>query len=154
MDKLIDKYINEIFLNEAKENKLYRSGPEQNIKIFKPQKNITQNTWAKYDLKKIYATDDPSFAAGFCFVWSDQEGFNFGSNNRYSGPWELKVPKKYKNRLDNPCSMYTIDGSNFTKLKIRTPEYTSIKPVKVIKEVKFNTCWDCLKKYKVIVKII
>jgi hypothetical protein len=137
-----------------KNKQLYRSGLIQNIKIFKPQKNITQNTYISHDINKIYATDDISFAAGFCFTWSDQEGFSFGSNNRYSGPWILKVPEKYKDRLNNKCSMYVIDGTNFTKVKGDIPEYISTESAKVLKEVKFNTCWDCLKKYKVIVNIV
>lgn len=133
---------------------LYRSGPEQNIKTFKPQKNITGNTYIKNDLNKIYATDDPSFAAGFCFYWADQEGFSFGSNNRYSGPWILKVPKQYKSRLNNKCSMYIIDGTKFKKVKGNIPEYISTENSKVIKEIKFNNCYDCLKKYGVVLKII
>ena len=138
-----------LFLESKTSKYLYRSGPEQNIKIFKPQKNITGNTYIESDMNKIYATDDISFAAGFCFYWADNEGFSFGSNNRYSGPWILKIPKKYKNRLDKSCSMYYLDSSGFTKAKIDTPEYISNNSAKVIKEIKFNTCWECLDKYKV-----
>jgi len=140
-------------MDKNNQNVLYRSGPQQNIKIFKPQKsekNIAYYNTIK-SFNKIYATDDISYAAGFCFDWADEEGFIFGKNH---SPWVLKVPKKYKSQLNNSCSMYKIDGTNFIKAKgTTTPEYISIEPAKVLKEIKFNTCWDCLKKYKVIVKI-
>jgi len=50
--------------------------------------------------------------------------------------------------------MYTIDGTDFTRIEGNIPEYISTKPVRVLKEIKFDTCWDCLKKYKVNLKII
>jgi hypothetical protein len=142
-----------LLFEDIKIKYLYRSGPEQNIKIFSPQKNLIGNTYIKSDLNKIYATDDISFAAGFCFYWSNNEGFNFGRNN-YSDFWTLKIPKKFQKRLNNKCSMYIINGNNFKKLNIKTSEYISNSSAKVIKEIKFKNCWDCLLKYNINIEII
>ena len=64
------------------------------------------------------------------------------------------MPKKYKNKLNHKCSMYELENNTFKKINMRTPEYYSIEPVKVVKEIKFNSCYKCLKKYNVILKII
>lgn len=50
--------------------------------------------------------------------------------------------------------MYELENNTFKKINMRTPEYYSIEPVKVVKEIKFNSCYKCLKKYNVILKII
>lgn len=95
--------------------------------------------------KVIYATNDPSYAAGFCFDWSDSDGFKFGRiNNKV---WTLFVPNSFKHLLNSSCSMYTITG-DFEKItELKTPEFLSYSNCKVIKEVKFNSCYELLKNY-------
>ena len=143
------------YLNESRNiNRMYRSGLIQNIKVFRPRTPVkTHSKTFKNKIKDfVYATDDPSYAAGFCFEWADSEGFIYGRWN--NGPWTLEVPKKYKNRLNQKCSMYEVENSTFKRLDTKTPEYYSIEPAKVIKEIKFKSCYDCLKKYGVVVKVI
>ena len=144
--------INRLVLESIKKKKMYRSGPVQNIKIFLPRNpdKMHSKTFKIEDL--IYATDSINYAAGFCFEWSDSEGFKHGKSN--DEPWTLEVPKKYKNRLNQKCSMYEVESSTFERLNTKTPEYYSIEPVKVIKEIKFKSCYDCLKKYGVVLKVI
>jgi hypothetical protein len=152
------EYFNKLNRNqlvlESIENKkqMYRSGPVQNIKMFNPRNSSKSHNKLFKNKQIIYATDNISYAAGFCFEWSDNEGFVYGRWN--NGPWVLEMPKKYKNRLDSKCSMYELENNTFRKFNIKTPEYYSTKPVKVIKEVKFRSCYDCLKKYGVVLKVI
>ena len=142
-----------LFLETSMPKYLYRSGSTQNIKLFNG-KILNSTHDIKYkNIPLIYATDDISYAAGFCFEWSDSDGFDYGKINNQN--WILRIPKRYQNKLNVKCSMYYLDTTNFTKIKkISTPEYLSDQSAKVLKEIKFNTCWDCLDKYKVKVILI
>lgn len=133
-----------------KDNYYYRSGPIQNIKIFNPR--IPDKKHESDFIKQvIYVTNDPSFAAGFCFNWSDNDGFKFGRSN--NGPWTLNIPEKYIIDLNQKCSMYILKG-NAKSFNIKTPEYYFDYPIEVFKEIKFNNCFDCLKTYNVKVNIM
>ena len=147
MKNVLEGYLNTI------QKIIYRSGPIQNIKSFNPRKPDKAHSQLLKNKDIIYASDDSSFAAGFCFIWSDKDGFKFGRYN--NGPWTLEVPNKFKDRLNSECSMYELESESFKKFKdIKTPEFYSIIPVKVIKEIKFKSCYKCLNNYKVILKII
>jgi hypothetical protein len=150
--------INQLVFESIKKKKMYRSGPVQNIKLFSPKKPIkTPLTHKSFKNKQlIYATDDIEYAAGFCFDWADDDGFKFDWVDKvnHQKPWVLEVPKKYKNRLNQKCSVYELENNTFKRIKVVDPEYYSIKPVKVIKEIKFKSCYDCLKKYGVVLKVI
>jgi HAD superfamily hydrolase (TIGR01509 family) len=151
MGIIINNYLN--YIQESnKPIRMYRSGPVQNIKVFLPRTPVKSHSKTfKNKIKDlVYATDDISFAAGFCFYWSNEEGFKYGRNN--NGPLTLEVPEKYKNRLSQKCSMYEVNNNTFKKMINNYAEYYSEEPVKVIKEIKFKNCYECLKKYKVQVK--
>ena len=148
---MADQNILEKYLEKININKMYRSGPIQNIRIFDPRNpNKVHNKMFK-NKQLVYATNDIEYAAGFCFEWSDNEGFSFGRINKKS--WILKVPEKYKNRLNNKCSMYELESDIFKKINIKTSEYYSTESVKVIREIKFKSCLECLNKYNVVLKI-
>ena len=157
LSKLTNKYhikaIKKVFPDLAAQNmKMYRSGHTQNIKMFNPKNPDKAHNKQFRSKNLIYATNNPSYAAGFCFDWFDKEGFRFGRINQ--NPWLLEMPKKYKNRLNQKCSFYELESASFKKIDVRTPEYYSEKSVKVIKEIKFDSCYDCLEKYKVQIRFI
>lgn len=130
---------------------LYRSGPERSIKIFNPRivDKSHDPTFKRFPL--IYASDDKSYAAAFCFDWDDQEGFRLGRTN--NDPWTLTIPIKFQNRLLSNCSLYEIDGTSFTKIiSLSTPEWSSKRPAKVLKEYKYNSALQCLKENSVRLK--
>ena len=129
----------------------YRSGPKQNIKEFIPRILKSAHKDSLKSTELIYVTDDSSYAAGFCFDWDDRDGFSFGKINNKQ--WMLKVPERFKDKLNSKCSMYHVTGK-FEKIKeLSTPEYLSRSIVKVVKEIKFSSCWECLKTYNVKVVI-
>lgn len=130
---------------------LYRAGKEQNIKTFYPRKPISSHNNNK-NIPLLYATDDISFASGFCFDWSDNEGFKFGKIN--NNPWTLHVPTKYLYKLEQKCSIYILKQDNFIKLKTKTPEYITYQPTNVIYEIKYKNCLQCLKQNNIILKEI
>lgn len=130
---------------------LYHASPDQNLKYLDPRKQKSGVHGER--AKEVYASTDKSYAAGFCFTYNNSEGFTYGKNNDRD-PWELKVPPKYSQRLNGPCSIYTVDTSSFRHLNISTPEYASKYKVKIISEEKYQTALMCLRKNKVRVSIL
>jgi len=133
---------------------LYHASPQQNLKFIDPSKQqTTSNITDAYKKKKeVYASDDKSYAAAFCFNWSEQQGFRYGRVN--NDPWELKVPPKYAQKLNHPCSIYIVDTKGFIDLNMSTPEFVSKTKVKVLKEERYKTGHDCLRKNGVKVSIL
>jgi hypothetical protein len=130
---------------------LYHASPTRGMKIIDPSKQ--KSGVDGIHKKEVYASTDKSYAAGFCFNWNSSEGFTYGKNNDRN-PWELKVPPKYSQRLNVPCSIYTVDTSSFRYLNISTPEYASKYKVKIISEEKYQTSLMCLRKNGVRVSIL
>jgi hypothetical protein len=130
--------------------KLYHASPDQNLKYLDPAKQKSGVHGER--AKEVYATTDKSYAAGFSFNWNSSEGFRFGAENR--GPWILKVPPKYSQRLNQPCSIYTVEDRGFRNLNLSTPEYASKGKVKVIGEEKYQTALMCMRKNGVVVQIL
>ena len=130
---------------------LYHASPTQGMTIIDPSKQ--QSGTDGIHKKEVYASDDKSYAAGFCFNWNSDQGFRFGKD-KDKDPWELKVPPKYAQRLNNHCSIYTVETNKFRDLNISTPEYASKHKVKVISEEKYQTALMCLRKNGVKVSIL
>ncbi len=130
---------------------LHHGSPDQNLKVLDPKKQ--KSAVSKRVGKEIYASDDKSYAAGFCFNWNSAEGFKYGKM-RDKDPWELKVPPKYAQRLNHTCSMYVVENVGFRDLNISTPEYASKNKVKVISEEKYPTALMCMRKNGVKVSIL
>jgi len=146
------KIIRESYLLEIQTPKiLYHASQHQGLKYLEAK--YTQSTHLKTLSPAIYATDDKSYAAGFCFNWNSNEGFSYGSEN--FGQWELQIPKRYKHKLDIPCSIYEISSNGFKKVYgVSTPEFESRSTVKVLKEEKYKTARECLEQNNVKIVII
>ena len=131
--------------------KLYHCSYLQNLKFLDPTK--VESTHDKDRKPSIYATNDKSYAAGFCFKWNDSMGIDYGNDN--NGPWTLWIPRKHLHLLNNPCSMYEIDSSTFKKIpNISVPEFVGYSKVKVLKETKFRTGKECMKYYDTVIEVI
>lgn len=130
---------------------LYHASPDQNLKYLDPRKQ--QSGVYGERKKEVYASNDKSYSAGFSFNWNSSEGFKYGKNSDRD-PWELKVPPKYGQRLNHPCSIYTVEITTFRNLNLSTPEYASKSKVKIISEEKFPTALMCMRKNGVKVSIL
>jgi len=130
---------------------LYHASPDQNLKYLDPNKQ--QSGVDGIHKKEVYASNDKSYAAGFCFNWNSSQGFRFGKNTD-NDPWELKVPPKYSQRLNIPCSIYTVETIGFRDLNLSTPEYSSKIKVKIINEEKYPTAIACMRENGVKVSIL
>ena len=145
---LLDKYLQEI----TKPKILYHASDIQGIKILDPEKNMSSHL--KVLKRYVYATDDKSYASGFCFDWSSNDGIRFGQY-KDNGPWVLQIPKKHLNMLKNKCSIYTIDSSGFKKVYgLPTPEFYRKEKVSVLSEEKYNSAKECLEKNNTVIKVM
>ena len=145
---ILENYLLEIQQKE----RYYRAGPEQNIKVFEPKKPTGAHDPKFKSQKLIYVTNDPQCASAFGFEWNDGEGFKLGSVNM--GPWTFEIPKQYIDRMRYPCSMYTVTGKDLIRVKGHMREFISYSPLTVVKEEKFATSEEMMKKYKLKIKII
>lgn len=131
----------------------YHASEKQGLKFLDPGE--TKSTHLKTLKPYVFVTDDKTYAAGFCFPWSNNEGFKYGSESETGSDWVLQIPRKYLNRLKNPCSLYIIKESGFRKVYgMPTPEFYKKGKVKIFKEEKYRTAAECLKKNRVQVRII
>jgi len=130
---------------------LYHASPDQNLKYLDPKK--TESSHNENLPKGVYASTDKSYASAFCFTWYSSEGFKYGKE-RNIDPWVLKVPPKYAQRLNHPCSLYVVDTKGFKNMNMSTPEYSSRIRVKVISEEKYPTALMCMRKNGVKVSIL
>ena len=141
----------ESFFDELeKDSRYYHSSPSSGLKEISPDYNKKRHKKGMSD-KYVYVTDDPSYASAFGFEWSEEDGIGFGRVNK--GPWTLEVPKKELPRLDNPMSLYKVEG-NTKRADTNTPEWISKNPLKVVDEKKYNTVRSALKDYGVRIKVI
>jgi hypothetical protein len=144
---VLDKYLQEI----TKPKILYHSSNIQGIKFLDPEKN--ESSHLKYLKKYIYATDDKSYAAGFCFEWSSNDRIRFGQHVD-DGPWVIEIPKVHLIKLKVKCSIYTVDSKGFKKVYgLPTPEFYSKEKVPVLSEEKYNSARECLEKNNVVIKV-
>ncbi len=100
----------------------------------------------------LYATSDKAYASVFTFPWTEEEGFEFGKSGK-TGHYILKIPYRFLIRLEQPCSLYTVQGS-FSRLPISTPEYVTHDPVDILHEEQYKTVSECLEKNGVIVRVV
>ncbi len=94
----------------------------------------------------IYAADNPQVASFFTFNWDDNMGIKLKEDEYKSDKWTLFVPKRLKNLLNKPCSIYEVDTKPFKKTGGEFPEYISSSPVGVISENKFKSTMEAIKK--------
>jgi hypothetical protein len=131
----------------------YHASEKQGLKFLDPQQ--TKSTHLKASKPYVYVTDDKSYAAGFCFPWSNNEGFRFGSESETGSDWTIKIPRKYMDRLKKPASIYIITDGGFRKVYgVDTPEYYKNGRVNLAKEERYRTAMECLKKNNVNIQII
>jgi hypothetical protein len=130
--------------------RLYHCSYQQNLKQLDPTK--VESSHIPDKTPSVYATNDKSYASGFCFPYSDDMGIVFGSVNK--GPWTLKIPRRHLHLLNKPCSMYEVSPSTFKNLNISVPEFISYSKVKVLDELKFRTGKECMGHYDTVIIVI
>ncbi len=122
---------------------LYHGSIVHNFKILKPSRNHTPD--GKIDYEAVYATPLKAYAAAHAFPWGSDEGFDLDVIN---GQVEFIVPLKFKERLNVPISIYSVDqsGFEFTKEEIVGYTWHSRKEVEVLDEKKYTSVEEAIVK--------
>ena len=88
---------------------LYHGTLTPGIKKFEPRRRFVPGGIENIPAR-IYATDDPAFAAMHSFPWSSDEGIDI---IEYDGKLVLQVPKIFKERLNTPVYIYQLPADTF-----------------------------------------
>jgi len=127
---------------------LYHGSSKQNLKIIDPFKTDQRRMPGDRDYNKVYGTWDQSFSSMFC------SNISFKGSKNNNTPWHMyieKMPLSFK----KPCSIYILESTWFMPPgKVMGPEMYSKTVCKIIKETKYKSILNCLKKnnVKVIIK--
>lgn len=133
------------FLLGSKPTTLYHGSFKQDLKMICPRKNSSIHP---SDSSYVYATNDISYAV--CFTVGN---IKIKVESWGKGPWHLTLSKKDSSILNQPCSVYSVGPKSFESVDSSTPEFRSIKSVKVLKEIKYATVKECLKQHDIVLKI-
>lgn len=91
-------------------NTLYHGTTTPGITEFEPRKRFTPGGRTDTPVR-IYASDDPVFAAMHAFPWSNDEGIDIVERG---GRPCLLVPRHLEARLGQPVYVYELPGDDFT----------------------------------------
>lgn len=117
--------------------KMYAGSPKQNLKSMNPSGDYTLQD--EHVGPIVFGTHDKRYASIYTFRWEDDNSANFGI---YNGVYEFKIRRIAEDKMKDPCSIYIIDSKDFQQFD--DLEWYSTRPVKVLKEIKFDTVYDCL----------
>ena len=129
-------------MNKVPKNvKLYHGSRIQGLKEIIPHNNSISKIG---NVCAVYATSDKRFAACYGALWNDSIARQGSWDN-----WNTVI-MGISNAVDinSPCSLYELenDGSFF---KISSKEVVSLNTIKVIKEYKYSSYKEMLKKNNV-----
>lgn len=97
--------------------------------------------------KMIYTSSSRAYASAFSFKWTDDEVQLGGVDDNET--FSITIPRWMESRLmePSPVSMYSFKFNRFNLERIRgntTPEYVSYKPLRVFKEDRYKSPWECM----------
>lgn len=131
---------------------LYHASPDDGIDELIPQKISTPGIEEGTSPARIYAGNDPAYAAAHGFRWETKEGFNLGFVLDDTGKEivKLSVPRHLMHRLDQPVSVYSLPSDDFEVLAHVNPpgrNFASSKPVKPIDKKIFPSITSAIEFY-------
>lgn len=102
------------YLSKSEKEKpefLYHGTNLPNIKEFEPRKRLIPGGDKGDVPTRVYAGDNPAFAAAFSFPWSTDDGFELSVDD--AGKVIFNVPIKFKDRLNQPVYLYKMSSGQF-----------------------------------------
>ena len=107
---------------------------------------------------RVYAADNPAYAAGHGFRWSTAEGIDLGFTNDPRGKElaELIVPISEAPRLEIPVYVYQLPGDSFEPLPHVAPfghNFASTQPVAPLSVESFPDVLSAVEFYGGVVRI-
>lgn len=126
---------------------LYHGTNLADIEEFEPRKRLIPGS-DKGDIpSRVYAGDNPAFAAAFSFPWTTDEGFELFFNE--AGKVIFNVPAKFKDRLNQPVYLYKMPSGQFepTSGEGTGHSYHTEKKVKPVETQTFATVREAIENY-------
>lgn len=90
---------------------LYHGTDLPNIEEFEPRKRLIPGGDKGDVSARVYAGDNPAFAAAFSFPWSTDDGFELSVDD--AGKVIFNVPIKFKDRLNQLVYLYKMSSDQF-----------------------------------------
>lgn len=132
---------------------LYHGTTIPDIKVFEPRIGLVPTGVDRESISpKVYATENPAFAAGHSFPWASGFGIELGFNE--NGKVILRVSNKLRDELNKKVYIYKMSSEGFvpTKGEGAGHSYDIGKNVKAIESKEFETVEDAVKYYGGIVE--
>lgn len=118
---------------------VYHGSSTSDLKVLEPRKS-THGTY-------VYATAFREIAVLFAKKYGHDLTYGIGRNNKKE-PWTIieRVPGAFEVMLNNPFSIYTVDAATFKEIYTGFDEVVSKVAVPVLKEEKYASVYDVLRK--------
>lgn len=134
---------------ESLSQPFYHGSSIQNLTVLSPRKKSFR---FKTDSPRVFVTDDITYASAFTWNWTNSDGIELGRIN--NGPYMIEIPKKFKSIVSKGnCSIYIVKG-DFKQIKSQPMEYFTKSDIPVLKEVKYSSPLEAMKKNGLVVKWI
>lgn len=118
---------------------LFHGSTIQYLRELNPSFNITTHDEI---LGRVYATSIREVAVAFSFRWCNVDGVRFGIIDEQL---LLSIPKSFKEKLNNPCSIYILDSDSFLPTKnVFIGEYISKECQIVVREIQYQSVIEAL----------
>lgn len=141
-------------VSESLSNKVFYHGSHvQGLSYIEPRQESIR---FKLQTAKIWVTEDIDFASTFTFKWTSEDTDGDSWFDRKNGKCVMTIPKKSKQRLLYPGSIYIVEDKNYKVWNPKWPFelYSDLPKVKVIKEIQYDTSLECMQKNGVILKFV
>ena len=121
------------------ENIVYHGSSTSGLKVLEPHKS-THGTY-------VYATAFKEIAVLFAKKYGWDLTYGIGRNNKRE-PWTIieRVPGAFDVMFNNSFSIYTVDATTFKEINTGFDEVVSLVAVPVLKEEKYPSVYEALKK--------
>jgi hypothetical protein len=131
--------------------RLYHGSIVSGLEYLEPRHRYTPGVENNQSPEGVYASDDPSFAAGHAFAWQSSDGILLGYfSDDESAPMTLQLPVDMRRLLDQSISVYTVEPKDFVVLSDVQPSgrtYRSLEQVKCYEERRFESIWEAFTTY-------
>ena len=134
---------------EALSQLFYHGSSVQNLTVLSSRKKSFR---FKTDSPRVFVADDIAYASAFTWNWTNSDGIELGriNNDRYM----IQIPKRFKSIVSKGnCSIYIVKG-DFKQIKSQPMEYFTKSDVPVLKELKYSSPLEAMKKNGLMVKWI
>lgn len=122
----------------------YHASPNSGIEEFEPRRLSSPGIEFGHSPERVFASDDPAYAAGHGFRWGNSSGIELGFEDDGDGEKRvcLSVAWDQKDLLDQPVYIYQLPADGFEELIHVTPKGHNFATEKNVKPVSVQSFPD------------